>query len=164
VLVLKTTHRTLTGAALVLALAPWMAVSIRADEAEDNAVAAIEKLNGRITRGQKAKGKPIVGVDLSGTKLTDAGLKHLAGLKQLQWLLLSFNKVTDAGLKHLAGLKQLQWLDLSHTKVTDGGLKHLAGLKQLQWLDLTNTQVTDQGKRKLKEPLPELLIFPPPEQ
>ena len=44
--------------------------------------------------------------------------------------------MTDAGLKELAGLTQLQTLNLAGTKVTDAGLKELAGLTQLQTLDL----------------------------
>ena len=40
--------------------------------------------------------------------------------------------MTDAGLVHLKGLTQLQWLDLAETKVTDAGLVHLKGLTQLQ--------------------------------
>ena len=45
--------------------------------------------------------------------MTDAGLKELAALKQLQSLdLIGCNKVTDAGLKELAALKQLQSLNL----------------------------------------------------
>jgi hypothetical protein len=46
------------------------------------------------------------------------------------------SQVTDARLKDLAGLNQLQTLDLSHTPVTDAGLKELAGLNQLQSLSL----------------------------
>ena len=45
--------------------------------------------------------------------------------------------MTDAGLKELAGLQELQTLDLGGTQVTDAGLKELAGLKSLQTLDLT---------------------------
>ncbi len=48
--------------------------------------------------------------------------------------------MTDAGLKELAGLKNLQSLSLGRTKVTDVGLKELAGLKSLQTLDLYNTR------------------------
>jgi hypothetical protein len=155
---MKTTHWSRTGAALLLALAPWTAVCIRADEAEDKAVKAIKKLGGRITRDEKAKGKPIVRVFLVGPKVTDAGLKHLAGLMWLTVLDLTDTKVTDAGLKHLAGLKQLRELDLQDTKVTDAGLKHLAGLKKLKTLDLFGTQVTSKGKADLEEALPLLTI------
>ncbi len=69
------------------------------------------------------------GLCLNLTKVTDAGLKELAGLKSLQALYLAGTQVTDAGLKELAGLKSLQILDLRGTKVTDAGLKELAGLR-----------------------------------
>ena len=41
---------------------------------------------------------------------------------------LSGTKVTDAGLEHLKGLTQLQELDLTDTKVTGEGLEHLKEL------------------------------------
>ena len=65
------------------------------------------------------------GLSLGHTKVTDAGLKELAGLKSLQSLYLYSTDVTDAGLKELAGLKSLQSLLLGSTKVTDAGLKEL---------------------------------------
>ncbi len=34
--------------------------------------------------------------------------------------------VTDAGLQHLQGLKNLEWLDVSGTKVTESGAKQFA--------------------------------------
>src|SRR5262249_11471266 len=142
---MKTTHWSMTAAALLLALAPWMAVCIRADEAEDKAVKAIKKLGGELTRDETAKDKPIVSVTLVGTNVTNTGLKELGGLKQRQTLTLSYTEVRDEGLKELGGLKQLRTLDLSRTKVTDAGLKHLAGLKKLQTLGLFGTQVTDAG-------------------
>ena len=45
-------------------------------------------------------------------------------------------KISDAGLKHLNGLTQLQDLNLMGTKVSDAGLEHLKGLTQLQSLCL----------------------------
>jgi hypothetical protein len=88
-------------------------------------------------------------LDLWGTRVTDAGLKELAGLKQLQVLNLHDTPVTDAGLKELAGLNQLRGLDLALTEVTDAGLKELAGLKQLQVLNLWGTRVTNAGLKEL---------------
>jgi len=61
-------------------------------------------------------------VCLNLTKVTDAGLKELAGLKSLRALYLAGTQVTDAGLKGLAGRKALQTIDLRGTKVTDAGL------------------------------------------
>jgi hypothetical protein len=117
-----------TGAALALALlAVVTGTGLHAGEATDKAVKAIEKLGGTVTRDDKATGKPIVGVDLDRTQVTDAGLKMLAGLKQLQKLNLDHTRVTDTGLKELAGLKHLEVLVLSGTKVTDAGLKEWPG-------------------------------------
>jgi hypothetical protein len=65
---------------------------------------------------------------------------------------------TDAGLKELAGLKNLQTLDLSGTKVTGEGLKELAALKNLQSLDLRETQVTDTGVRALQKDLKDINV------
>ena len=63
-------------------------------------------------------------LDLSGTDLTDAGLKELTGLKSLKMLGIGMTYVTDAGLKELARLKNLRKLSLG-AGVTDAGLKEL---------------------------------------
>jgi internalin A len=89
------------------------------------------------------------GLDLGFTPVTDAGLKELAGLKNLQTLDLFRTAVTDAGLKELAVLKDLQTLELSGTDVTDLGLKELAALKNLQRLGLRETQVQGAGLKEL---------------
>jgi internalin A len=167
-----------------------------ADEA--SAIAALEKVGARIRRDVTLPGKPAVKVILSEepvkdtdlaaiaslehlqtlhldrTHVTDAGLKHLAGLKQLRDLYLyrlpgvtdagmkdvvsltqlrvlrlGVTSVTDAGLKDIGSLTQLQSLGLGTTKVTDVGLKELASLKQLVWLRLDKTAVTDEGLKDL---------------
>ena len=43
-------------------------------------------------------------------------------------------EISDAGLRHLQGLKQLRWLDLAKTKITDTGLKYIEGLTQRERL------------------------------
>ena len=113
---------------------------------EEQAIAAIKKLGGSVHFNDN---NAVVGVNLGGTKVTDAGLKELAGLTQLQTLGLWSTQVTDAGLKELAGLTQMQGLYLIQTQVTDAGLKELARLTQLRSLDLRDTQVTDAGLKEL---------------
>jgi len=78
--------------------------------------------------------------------------------------------VTDAGLKHLEELTQLQDLKLYGTQVTDAGIVHLKRLIQLQGLDLRGTQVTDAGLKGLQKALPNCSVemtpnpsFPPGE-
>ncbi len=92
------------GALTVLAGLPPLPSGVTGAEApagptEGRAVQAIQKLGGRITRDGKAKGEPVVGVDLARTTVTDAGLKEPAGLKQLQTLDLGRTLVTNAGCK-----------------------------------------------------------------
>src|SRR5436190_19869988 len=99
----------------------------QADEAA--AVKAVEVLGGKVTVHDRQSGKPVVGVNVRATDLTDAGLKELKGFKRLQTLDLSQTKVTDAGLKELKGFKRLRTLILIQTQVTDAGLKELKELK-----------------------------------
>ena len=98
-------------------------------------------------------------LDLDNTQVTDAGLEHLRGLTQLRWLYLDNIGVTDAGVKQLRGLTQLERLSLDDTQVTDAGLVHLRGLTKLEWLDVSNTKVTDAGVAKLQKALPNVQIF-----
>jgi hypothetical protein len=84
-----------------------------------------------------------------GTQVTDAGLKHLRGLKQLTQLDLTGTRVTDAGMKELVHLRNLTSLDLSSTQVTDAGLKEVANLEALTRLELWGTKVTDTGLETL---------------
>ena len=113
----------LVGAVMLLAC---LFGAARADEA--SAVKAVEKLGGKVTRDDKLPGKPVIGVNLGGLvpgKVTDAGLKELADLKQLTTLELQSSPVTDAGLKELADLKQLTSLSLYQTQVTADGVADL---------------------------------------
>ncbi len=63
--------------------------------------------------------------DLRGTEMTDAGLKELAGLTNLQSLDIKGMQVTDAGLKYLAALKSLRTLSIHDSKVTKAGIAAL---------------------------------------
>ncbi len=99
----------------------------------------------------------VVSLDLSTIRVTDAGLRHLASLDQLQWLYLNGTEVTDIGLTNLERLTGLTLLHLADTAITDAGLEHLAGLTNLRTLHLSRTAVTDAGIEKLKQTLPETL-------
>lgn len=88
-------------------------------------------------------------LDLSFTKVTDAGLKKLATLENLSGLFLSDTQVTDAGLTTLAAIENLSVLNLNNTKVTDEGLKELAAIINLTVINLSGTKVTDAGMAEL---------------
>jgi len=52
-------------------------------------------------------------------------MKKLLPLADLNWLLLSETAITDAGLRELAGLKNLHRLTVNKTKVTPEGVAKL---------------------------------------
>lgn len=79
------------------------------------------------------------------TGITDDGLKHLQGIKQLRTLNLASTRISNEGLRILKKVKKLQRLDLTMTSISDSGLKNLALLRNLQEVDLTSTKVTSAG-------------------
>jgi hypothetical protein len=90
----------------------------------------------------------MTGISIS---ITDDGLEHLKGFKQLNTLGLSrCDQITDAGLEHLKDLNHLSILDLSDCKkITGAGLRHLKGLKILDLSDCE--KITDKGLKHLKD-------------
>jgi len=97
-------------------------------------------------------------LDLSTTKISDAGLVHVEELTRLEKLQLQYTGVGDAGVQHLQGLNCLNYLDLSGTKVTDAGLEHLKGLRRLRHLFLQGSKVTKDGVEKLRQAMPNTQI------
>lgn len=89
-------------------------------------------------------------LDLSDTKVTDAGLEHLKELAALQNLNLRNTDITDAGLEHLKSLTSLQVLDLRDTDITVAGLERLKSLTSLQKLNLGTYRVTNAVLEHLK--------------
>ncbi|QJW96763.1 leucine-rich repeat domain-containing protein [Frigoriglobus tundricola] len=151
-------RRLLCGIVTWLVLSSPQARTARADDAEDKALALVEKL-GFVIRNDKLPDQPVIGLVLVG-KVRDADLKDLVGFKQLTHLDLGdCAMVTDAGLKDLAPHKRLTYLSLRKTKVTDAGIKDLSGLKTLTKLDLDGTEVTDAGVRELQKALPKCKII-----
>lgn len=81
-----------------------------------------------------------------GTRITDLGLAKLARLKKLQQLDLSGSAITPAGLKTLAGFPELHRLSLWNVMaIDDSAASQLAALGTLTSLDLSNTTVSDQA-------------------
>jgi hypothetical protein len=93
-----------TGALLVAGLVATRALAQASDDAQERAIAAIEKRGGMVGRDEKSPGKPATLVSLSGTKITDDELALLEPLTKLQTLILTSTPITDAGLVHLEGL------------------------------------------------------------
>ena len=135
--------------ALLPVLALVAPIQARAQNLDD-AIAAIQKVGGKVERDDKAPEKPVLRVNLSITKVSDADLAQLKGFEKLKVLSLNNTPITDAGLENLKGLGNLEKLYLVDTKVGDGGLEHLKGLANLQVLSLVGTGVGDGGLEHLK--------------
>ena len=92
-----------TAALLGLFLAT---LAVQADEAA--AIQAVQKNLGTVTMDESLPGKPVVVVDMHGSKVFDSALKDLKAFKSLQKLNLDLARVTDAGMKDLKELKSMQ--------------------------------------------------------
>jgi hypothetical protein len=93
------------------------------------------------------------------SRITDAGLTHLARLPALENLLLVSEgsakmSLTDAGLAHVGTMHQLKSLRLLGLPITDAGLEYLKQLSNLRLLRLHRTQVTKRGIDELQGALP----------
>ena len=78
-------------------------------------------------------------------------MKELAQLTNLRWLDLGDTRVTDAGVKELSKLRNLQFLNLPHNAdVTDAGLMAIRELVNLERLSLSRTRITDKGLKELR--------------
>ncbi|MHC4639336.1 MAG: leucine-rich repeat domain-containing protein, partial [Planctomycetota bacterium] len=95
------------------------------------------------------------------TKLTDAGMAHLAGLTNLDWLGISGANLTDDGLKYLTNMRRLNNLSITgNGNFTDNGLRYLEGLKALGSLKITSKNNFSRAALvRLRKNLPNLHTF-----
>jgi mono/diheme cytochrome c family protein len=100
----------------------------------------------------------ITSLDIARSKVTDAGLKALAGMKNLKELHLEGTGISDAGLDQLKGLAELEYINLYNTKVTDAGMAKLGALSKLKAVYLWQSGVTKAGVAALKAKLPKAHI------
>jgi hypothetical protein len=107
-----------------------------------------------------ATGNDLIWLDLSRTGITDAGLKVLGRMPNLEHLDLRGTAVGDAGVEVLAPLHNLQTLGLYGTAVTDAALPALQRLPALRRLYVGGTRVTAPGLAILGQRRKELHISP----
>ena len=98
---------------------------------------------------------------MSNSNADDAGLKDLAGLKELQSLTVANFRINGTGLTDLPALENL---NLEGCHITDEGMKSLAELKKLNLMaDPTSSSkpITAEGLKALAEldQLQELILF-----
>ncbi|MGK3738029.1 MAG: Leucine-rich repeat (LRR) protein, partial [Bacillariaceae sp.] len=64
----------------------------------------------------------LVSLDLADTDLSDLGMVHLAKFKKLKRLSLFYCNLTNASLRHLSSLSNLEVLNLDSREIGDNGL------------------------------------------
>jgi len=116
------------------------------------------KIDDAALESLKGVSEQLVWLNLANTSVTDAGMKSLAGFKNLRRLHLEKTSVGDEGLASLKNLGEITYLNLYSTKITDKGLSSLAGLKKLKNIYLWQTAVTDGGAADLAKAVPGIYI------
>jgi hypothetical protein len=101
----------------------------------------------------------MVSLDLSHTRVTDSGVRLLAGATALKSLRLAKTEITDASLPLLVNFPQLESLNLYGTQVTNEGILQLASLPGLKKLYLWQSKVDAEGVSALKQKLPDCEII-----
>jgi hypothetical protein len=107
------------------------------------------------------RGKPNVRwLNLNRTKITNDGLKHLKGMN-LELLDLSATKVDDAGLAIIAelDLPRIKAISVESTAVTNEGLARLKNFSTLEFILVGDTRITREAIREMKSRLPEATII-----
>lgn len=147
--------------------------------AQREALAALAPFDPVVTHDESKPGRPVIAVRFRANSARKADDRDLARLKSFPNLRLldipSAPNVTDAGLKHLAGLDRLVELDVSWSAVTakgvvalikgrimmdrldvsgvpflDDDLASLRGVPDFHTLNLRATAITDAGLAQLK--------------
>jgi hypothetical protein len=97
-------------------------------------------------------------VNLRGTTVTDADLKHLTRVPRLRVMDLGSTPITDAGVKELTAARDLEVLNLEHTRVGDDVEPILSAMPKLREVNLEGTFVSDGAVQRLKKEKPEVAV------
>jgi len=122
--------------------------ALQADDAVNKAIALIEERGGKLSRDEKAPGKPVIHVDLIEAHAADADLKIIVSLNRLQRLSIA-GPITDVGLKELVFLKELRELELHSKLITEQGLKVFSALPLLDRLSLPSVPISAAGLKEV---------------
>jgi hypothetical protein len=90
--------------------------------------------------------------------LDDESLGLIGRLLGLTHLDLSGTPISDQGIKRLERMSNLSVLTLAQTGISDQSVAALGRFRKLRRLDLTNTQISDQGIQQLADMLPKCRI------
>ncbi|MBI1373966.1 MAG: hypothetical protein GC159_14685 [Phycisphaera sp.] len=132
--------------------APMGGGEVVVPKADDKAIAKLHDIGALAM--PLARNTNLLNVDFRAVadQIGDSHLQNLAPVKeQLSWLNLANTKISDTGLKAIAGFPHLSRLHLEKTVIGDEAIEHIKTLKELEYLNLYGTKVTDKGVDQLKD-------------
>jgi hypothetical protein len=115
------------------------------------------RLPEKVLVAQLGKGR-VVGLNLGGWKVSEAGWQRVAAHPELLSLGLRSSNCDDRTIALFRPLKQMTWVDLGHCNITDQSLPVLAEWTSLYAVYLDQTSVTFAGVKKLARALPRCRI------
>jgi hypothetical protein len=121
----------------------WLAVKMKQARRQKETVEAVIKLGGIV---EYDDGTDSLHSKKGATVSGPTWLRKIFGddfFRNVTYVGFDDPKITDADIKLLEGLLQLQRVSFWGTSVTVDGLKQLEGLKSLEDLDLSCTRITD---------------------
>ncbi|MGE0377413.1 MAG: hypothetical protein AB7I48_24610 [Planctomycetaceae bacterium] len=142
--------RTVQAACLAVFAASLAAgcTDYRIKEGDSPQIIALKKMGAQVSSAMTGGEN----IDLKDTGVDDDDLVHFEELPNVATLNLSGTDVTDEGLKHLAaGPTKLSELILDETELTDTGIETIHELSQLSVLSLCGTKITDKTLAMLVE-------------
>ena len=94
----------------------------------------------------------VVVLSLKSSEIRDDDLRNVGRLKSLEQLDLEYTKITDAGVRYLAGSTPTSAICLiGGTRITDDAMKSIGKLKKLEDLLVGGTNVSDAGMSYLSD-------------
>jgi hypothetical protein len=132
----------------------WIELDSRADDAGIVPPLATTSPPGTVGREEEPARFVVADVD-------DDALARLSLTPEIDTLFLREIPITDAGLKHLQSLSNLQWLVLDGVPLSDEGILAFAELPMLQrlWLRHVHLQGRELGRLRSAECLTELALY-----
>ncbi len=99
-----------------------------------------------------------IGLDVSGTKITNRGLAAIPTTAQLRLLDVGFTKVDDDGMTSLTKLRELRYVSFLGCRVTDSGIASLARMTSLREVYLAETSISAAGVERFQALLPKCRV------
>ena len=119
----------------------------------------IEHINQQIKNGHVSISKYVPGINAHNMPaFGDKELARACKRNGLVAVYITGSSITDDGLKSLLQLHKLEKLTIGETKISDASVQTLMQLETLNYLDVTDTRITREGVEQLKAGLPNAQI------